>query len=89
MIRPHQYRHLDKDSKVRIEIDLLEVAKKIDAMNYGVQRFLSHLLDVRRERHAERIKAAEARDPEVAAYIRRTGDELAEGIEKLLQAGLF
>lgn len=92
-IGPHYYANLDEDesyedSRLRIGLPLREIAEKMEAMNYGVQRFLSHLIDVRREHLTARIKKYEDRgDDDIARYVRREGDPLAEGIEKLLKEG--
>lgn len=90
MIEQHTYRHLDEDSKFQIQLDLRDVAERIDKLNYGTQRFLSHLVDVRRERHAARIAKYEREGHrDIAENLRREGDELAEEILNLLNRGLF
>lgn len=46
----HFYKHLDNDSQGRFQIDLSmeELVKHVDKLNYGVHRFISELIDVRR-----------------------------------------
>ena len=89
MRQPHDYRHLDEDGRFGLQVTMREVAEKIDAMNYGAHRFLSHFVDVRRESLAARIKEYRDRgDSDVAEYVEREGDKLADGIEQLLKAGL-
>src|SRR5690242_5304976 len=95
-IGPHYYSDLDKkddgyhDSAFRVSIPLREVAEKVDAMNYGIHRFLSHLVDVRREELAKRIKEYRDRgDEDVARFAEREGDRLADEIERLLHEGYY
>jgi hypothetical protein len=95
-IGPHYYRGLDSnrehhDGGLAIpSIPLRNVAEKIEEMNYGVHRFLSHLIDVRRERLAATIKMYRDKgDEDIAAYVEREGDQLATGIEQLLKEGLY
>jgi len=90
MIGRHTYKHLDSDSKVEISLDLKEVVDKVMSMNYGVQRFLSHLVDARQKEHAERIASYMKKGQyDTAKRVSEKGDELADGIEKLLNEGLF
>lgn len=90
MIGPHTYKHLDKDSKLEVRVELQDVVKKIVSMNYGVQRFLSHLVDERRKIHNERIAAYQERgEVDIALRLTKDGDPMAEGINKLLETGLF
>lgn len=90
MTRPHFYVNLDKDSKLVSEMGMRELAEKIEAMNYGVHRLLSHLIDVRREALAVRIKTYRDRGHEdVAQYAERAGDQLANEFERLLKEGLY
>jgi hypothetical protein len=87
--QPHDYDHLDKDTKFSIEVPMRDLVDQVVRLNYGVHRFLSHLVDARRAHRQRRIEertklfgAAHAlRDEE-------DGDLLADGIERLLLAGL-
>jgi hypothetical protein len=88
-IGPHYYRGLDDGSALEVNIGLREVAERVEDLNYGTQRFLSHLIDVRREALAQRIKTYRDRgDDDVAALVEREGGLLADGIEALLNDGL-
>jgi len=87
--QPHHYRHLDRDSKLTMELDLRQVAEQLVALPYGVHRLLSHLVDVRRERFHMLVARQEASgDLRIADDMRREGDRLAEGIATLLESGL-
>lgn len=90
MPRPHFYKNLDSDSRLTLDIDMRSLAELIESMNYGTHRFLSHLIDVRREHLAERIKQYEARgDHDIANNVRAEGDRMADGIERMLRDGLY
>lgn len=90
MIGPHFYKHLDKDDKIEIKLDLSDLARMVNDMNYGTQRFLSHLLDVRREALKAVIEEYQQRSlPDIAENVRLEGDPLADGIEALLKQGLY
>lgn len=43
-----QYDHLNEKDKLMLSISLDQLAAKVEAMNYGTQRFLSALVRVRR-----------------------------------------
>lgn len=89
-MKQHDYKHLDKDSKLTLEIDLRQVAEHVESLNYGVHRFLSHLVDVRRECLDARALDIEKRGHlDIANGMRRESDQLAEGIAALLARGLF
>lgn len=90
-IGPHYYRGLDESADgLKVDVPLDELAQKLADMNYGVHRFLSHLIDVRKKQQAARIQRYIDRgDDDVAEYARRDGDKLIEGIEKLLNEGLY
>jgi hypothetical protein len=89
-IGPHCYAGLDEDSKVTTALSMRELAEQIDGLNYGTQRFLSHLVDVRRKRLAERVAAYRLKgDGDIADYVTREGDPLADGIEAMLKDGLY
>ncbi len=92
-IGPHYYKGLDEGEhahNVRIELTMRELAERIDAQNYGTQRFLSHLADVRLERLRQKIKEYEAKgDEDIALMLRREGDPLIEEILRMLKAGYY
>ena len=86
---PHFYANLDKIDKFAIELDMHKLAEQIQDMNYGVHRFLSHLIDVRRKRHQHRIDGRRRRgDVDIAEFLEREGDQLADGLEALLNRDL-
>jgi hypothetical protein len=89
MSAPHFYRGLDKDDRLRVELTTRELAERLVDMNYGVHRLLSHLVDVRRERLADKIAVYRARgDHDIAKNVEHEGDPLADGILALLARGL-
>lgn len=49
----HSYKHLDKDDKFTIEMDMKQVVKNVNSINYGVHRFISELIDIRRSSEFE------------------------------------
>ena len=69
------YDHLNKDDKLEISLDIEELAKKIETMNYGTHRLLSALVRVRR--NDTRIDSASE------------CKMLTDGIEELLDRGGF
>jgi hypothetical protein len=69
-----EYDHLNEDSRLELSVDMDELAKKIEKMNYGTHRFLSAL--VRARRKSDKCHSLDR-------------DELADGIEALLNKGLF
>ncbi len=93
MSRRHFYKHLDDGpsrSRLTTELTTREVAERIEEMNYGTHRFLSHLVDVRREALAARVADWRASGHhDIAVSAERRGDELADAIEKLLNKGLY
>lgn len=74
------YSGLNKDSKLRVEIDIPQLAVMVNSLNYGTHRFLSALVDELREKQ-ENAKYGDDRLNEKS--------ELAEGINELLQKGYF
>lgn len=85
------FRHLNKESKLKLEMDIEEVVAQIVAMNYGAYRLLSamvHELRVRQAAsHAYSVKLAEENGwPSIQ---RDNTSPLADGIENLLEAGLL
>lgn len=71
-----------------IEVPMRELAVRLEDFNL-THRFLSHLVDIRREKLHARIEEYKARgDHDVAETARLRGDPLAETIEELLQRGL-
>lgn len=93
MPRQHYYRHLDDEPhahRLTVELTTREVAERIVDLNHGTHRLLSHLVDVRRERLAERIATYRARgDHDIADGVEKRGDELAEAIAALLERALY
>jgi hypothetical protein len=89
MPRPHFYANLDKDVSVSVEIPMRDLAERIERLNYGVHRLLSHLIDVRRERLQRRLESYEENGHhDVARRARLEGDKLADGLEALLDQDL-
>lgn len=89
-IGPHYYEGLDRDHTIKVALTMREVAERVEDSNYGTQRFLSHLVDVRREHLKKRIEEYRQKGSEdVAAYVERDGDPLADAIERLLQEGYY
>lgn len=89
-IGPHTYRQLDDKSRLEMTLELREVAERVEDLNYGTQRFLSHLIDIRRDKLTSRIEMYRRRgDDDVAEHVEREGDPLADGIEALLKDGLY
>lgn len=89
MTRRHTYRHMDKEP-LEIRINILDLVKLVSEENYGVHRFLSNLVDVRREGHAQRIANYRRQgNHDTADRLDREKDKLAEGINQLLEEGLF
>jgi hypothetical protein len=68
-----EYDHLNADNPINATVDMDELAKRVVLLNYGAHRFLSAL--VRALREASKWKY-------------RENNELADEIEKLLNAGL-
>ena len=84
----HTYRHIE--SCVTFTCTMRELAEQVNDLNHGVHRFLSHLVDVRRELLEAKIKAYDEKgDDDIAEYCRRTGDPLMETILKLLNEGHY
>ncbi len=89
-MRPHwsvgYYDALDRTSKLEVpSLSLREVAEKVNEMQRGTHRLLSHLIDVRREALQQLIVLYKTRgDDDIAYSVQRRGDRLAEAIEKLL-----
>lgn len=69
------YDHLNRNDKFTLEMDMEEVARKIEKMNYGTHRFLYALVRIRRA------------DPVIEAS--PGGKLLTDGIERLLNKGGF
>ncbi len=48
----HGYRHFDEDNndsyKFKLVLDMKQVVENVDKVNYGVHRFISELIDIRR-----------------------------------------
>lgn len=46
---PGMYDHLNKDDKFILKIDMKELVESVDSMNYGIHRFLSELVRLRKK----------------------------------------
>lgn len=89
MPRPHFYAKLDKDVTVSVEIPMRDLAERLERLNYGVHRLLSHLIDVRREQLKARTERYRRQGhADLAAHAEAEGDMLADGLEALLNQGL-
>lgn len=91
---PHYYRNLDGGSNPHHlqpdPIPMRKLAEMVESLNYGTHRFFSHLIDVRRENLAARIKKYQDQgDHDLAESIRREGDKVADELEYLLDKGYF
>ncbi len=85
----HYYRGLDdhKDYNFKVSLDMRTTAELVDEQARGTHRLLSHLIDVRREKLAERVAMYRARgDNDVADCTEQRGDQIADGLEKLLES---
>ena len=51
MPKPHYYKHLDEEKtcNVNIEMNMEQLAKEVCGVNYGLHRFLSEVIDIKRE----------------------------------------
>lgn len=89
----HDYKHLDEGpyaSPFEISMTTREVAERIAALNYGVHRFLSHLIDVRRERRSARVQEhLDDGEYDLATALDAKRDELADELEKILARGVY
>jgi hypothetical protein len=73
------YDHLNIDDPLRLTVDMDDLARRVVAMNYGTVRFLAALVRARRE----------SRKFHVICTANGEVDQLADGIEALLERGLF
>lgn len=50
MPKPHYYKHLDNDilCNVNIELNMKQLAEQVCSVNYGLHRFLSETIDIKR-----------------------------------------
>lgn len=69
------YDHINKESPLEITVDIEDLAKRIEAMNYGTHRLLSALVRIRRK------------DTETESFPECR--MLTDGIEELLNRGGF
>lgn len=71
MVKPHFYKHLDKDKtqNVNIELNMEQLAQMVCKANYGLHRFISEVIDIKRQSKWE------------------DDHEFADGLEKLLMRG--
>ncbi|MFD0587747.1 hypothetical protein ACFQZE_07010 [Paenibacillus sp. GCM10027627] len=47
----HFYKHLDNDinHRFKIDLDMRSLVEQVDKTNYGIHRFISELIDIRRQ----------------------------------------
>ncbi len=89
---PHLFKSLDwnEADNVRVPINMRDLVEMVNGLQYGTHRFLSHLIDVRREALAEKIARYRARgDHDVAASAEASGDPLIGILEAALKDGLY
>jgi len=85
MSKTGTYDHLNDASKLTIEIDIPELAKMVDRMNYGTHRFLSALIPILRERNDKMNEMMK----ETCSDYKDQPCLLADGIQALLDNDLF
>lgn len=58
MPQPHYYKHLDEDKhcNVNIELNMKQLAQEVCEKNYGLHRFLSEVIDIKRKSEWEKDK---------------------------------
>lgn len=56
------YKHLDKDSKVTVELSMPELAKHVGSLNYGAHRLLSAMVHELRAKNLEHVQRTRERD---------------------------
>lgn len=89
------YKHLDEDSKLRVEVSMTQLAEQICALNYGAHRLLSALVHELRRRNLATVAAWEARENDKPVDRRRiyTDEDrrspLADAIEEALNKDGF
>lgn len=51
MPKPHYYKHLDdsKSHNINIELNMEQLARMVCKTNYGLHRFISEVIDIKRE----------------------------------------
>jgi len=56
MSYPHYYKHLDKEKhcNVNIELNMEQLAQMVCKANYGLHRFISEVIDIKRSSKYER-----------------------------------
>lgn len=69
------YRHLDKSEPLTLTWTMEEVAQRVDETNYGLHRFLSATIRLRRARFAEHGYPSDK--------------AMADALEAILERGLF
>jgi hypothetical protein len=84
MSKTGTYDHLNETGKLVIEIDIPELAKMVDRMNYGTHRFLSALIPILRERNEKMNEIMRKDYPDYEQPCL-----LADGIQALLDNDLF
>jgi DNA-directed RNA polymerase subunit L len=83
--RIDSYKHLDKETPFTVELSMEQIARQVVQLNYGTHRLLSALVHELRAENARHAAEYEQRHPG-STY---GPSELAEGLEKLLNQGLF
>lgn len=91
MTTQHSYKGLDGgDADVEVRISMRKLAEMVVELNHGAHRFLSHLIDVRRERLALKIKQyRDCGDKNIAASVERRGDPIVDALERVLSEGAY
>jgi hypothetical protein len=69
------YRHLDETEPLRMTFTIEDLAERIEATNYGVHRFLSAVIRIRRKKYAETGYACHK--------------QMADALETLLDSGAY
>jgi hypothetical protein len=75
------YKHLDKDTAMTLTLPMEQIASECVRLNYGAHRLLSAMVHALREANNEYAAEHPNVPPEPS--------ELADGIEALLNKGLF
>jgi hypothetical protein len=83
------YKHLDKDTSMSIVLPMEQIAKSCVALNYGAHRLLSALVHELRAENEKLEKKWQDRNPREPVSADFKNSPLADGIEKLLNDGLY
>lgn len=79
------YDHLDKRSPIQITLSMEKLAELVENSNYGVHRFLSALIRLRKKKLEIRTKNYQEKEYGFEPY----PDRLMNEIERLLNEGEF